>query len=75
MAAPFTEADLRVMDALGWDRQVSPPSQAVPDREVTVYDTQNNHTWAIETLTRDVGAIVRATDRCGGIGLGSLRSS
>jgi hypothetical protein len=54
VALAFTDADLHVMDALGWDRSSgtgTPPT--TPDRSVTVYDTQNNQPWAYEIFDYD----------------------
>ena len=46
----FTDADLRVMDALGWDRSAATTTRTT---SVTVSDTQNNQPWTFEKFDYD----------------------
>ncbi|MGY4503357.1 hypothetical protein ACVWYH_007314 [Bradyrhizobium sp. GM24.11] len=48
VALGFTDADLRLMDALGWDR-----SSSAPLVSNTVFDTPNNQPWQYEELDYD----------------------
>ena len=48
VASGFSDADLRIMDGLGWDRSSSQPLVSN-----TVFDTQNNQSWNYEKFDYD----------------------